>query len=45
MLFRSVAKNKAVAALIRLHTGRDVIALKEPTFNGALGCAISSIRT
>jgi len=37
-----VAKNKAVAALIVHHTGRDVISLPEPTFNGALGCALSS---
>lgn len=39
-----VAKNLAVAALLRLHTGRDVIPLAEPTFNGALGCAISSMQ-
>ncbi len=39
-----VAKNKAVAALIKVHTGRDVIPLMEPTFNGALGCALSSLK-
>lgn len=38
-----VAKNLAVAALLKLHTGRDIIPLAEPTFNGALGCAISSM--
>jgi len=40
-----VAKNKAVAALIKAHTGRDVVSLKEPTFNGALGCALNSLIT
>lgn len=37
-----VAKNKAVAALLKVATGRVVIPLSEPTFNGALGCALHS---
>ena len=36
-----VARNGAVAALLRARTGRDVVVLPEPAFNGALGCALS----
>ncbi len=39
-----VARNGAVSALLRAHTGRDVIPLNEPVFNGALGCALSSLK-
>lgn len=37
-----VAKNKAVAAMLKVATGRDVLPLSEPTFNGAIGCAVYS---
>ncbi len=36
-----VAKNAAVAELLRQHTRREVISLAEPTFNGAIGCALN----
>jgi (R)-2-hydroxyacyl-CoA dehydratese activating ATPase len=38
-----VAKNKAVAFMLMAATGRKVIPLSEPTFNGAIGCALYSI--
>jgi len=38
-----VAKNRAVAALLSIQTGREVIQLPDPTFNGAIGCALSSL--
>ncbi|HEY3347515.1 MAG TPA: acyl-CoA dehydratase activase [Nitrospirota bacterium] len=37
-----VARNTAVARLIQETTGRKVVTLPEPTFNGALGCALLS---
>lgn len=36
-----VARNAAVASLIKALTRRDVIILPEPVFNGALGCSLS----
>lgn len=38
-----VAKNKAVALMLMAATGREVVPLSEPTFNGAIGCALHSI--
>ena len=38
-----VARNGAVANLLRLHTKREVTVLPEPVFNGAIGCAVSSL--
>ena len=39
-----VAKNKAVAALLAIGSGREIVPLPEPTFNGALGCALIASR-
>jgi (R)-2-hydroxyacyl-CoA dehydratese activating ATPase len=35
-----VARNAAVAYLIKARTGRDLITVPDPLFNGAIGCAI-----
>jgi predicted CoA-substrate-specific enzyme activase len=35
-----VARNAAVVSLVRTLTRREVIVLPEPSFNGALGCAL-----
>jgi predicted CoA-substrate-specific enzyme activase len=35
-----VARNAAVAHLIKARTGRDLITVPDPLFNGAIGCAI-----
>jgi len=35
-----VARNGAVAELVKTHTGREVIRLAEPALNGAIGCAV-----
>jgi activator of 2-hydroxyglutaryl-CoA dehydratase len=36
-----VARNAAITELLIRHTGREVIALTDPTMNGALGCALN----
>ena len=36
-----VAKNVAISELLRQHTRREVLTLAEPSFNGALGCALN----
>jgi predicted CoA-substrate-specific enzyme activase len=36
-----VARNAAVASLVKTLTRRDIVILPEPVFNGALGCALS----
>lgn len=38
-----VAKNRAVASMLASETGREVLTLAEPSFNGALGCALHSL--
>ena len=36
-----VAKNSAITELLRRQTGREIIPLTDPSFNGALGCALN----
>ncbi len=38
-----VARNGAVAKLLEEHSRREVIVLPDPAFNGAIGCAVSSL--
>ncbi len=35
-----VARNAAVAYFIKAKTGRDLVTVPDPLFNGAIGCAI-----
>ena len=35
-----VARNAAVAYFIKEKTGRDLVTVPDPLFNGAIGCAI-----
>ncbi|MGA2192707.1 MAG: acyl-CoA dehydratase activase [Nitrospirota bacterium] len=35
-----VARSPAIARLLERHTGRSVITVPEPSYNGALGCAL-----
>ena len=39
-----VALNPSVAAMLREDTGREVMVVPDPLFNGAIGCCVSALR-